>query len=200
MEQLTGVDALVVRQKKEWGEILTSFETRNKYVITDTDGTELLYAAESSGFLSRNFLRSSRPWTIEILDLQGQPVLHLRRPFKFIYHRVEVSDAGGQMLGTVERRWPTLRRVFTVRDAAGNKLYELFGPILHPWTFRIHQSGQEVGRITKKWSGLMKEVFTKADNFGIALPPQADPTARAVLLGAVFLIDFMYFEGSSSGD
>jgi hypothetical protein len=26
---------------------------------------------------------------------------------------------------------------------------------------------EEIGRISKQWSGLMKEWFTKADNFGV---------------------------------
>jgi len=68
------------------------------------------------------------------------------------------------------------------------------GPLLHPWTFNIiHETG-DVGVITKKWSGLGKEVFTDADNFGITFSSELKETTKAILLGAVFLIDFLYFE------
>lgn len=39
-----------------------------------------------------------------------------------------------------------------------------------------------------------------ADNFGVTFPPDATPELKAVLLGAVFLIDFMFFEDNESSD
>ncbi len=38
MEQLAQADTLRVQQKKEWGEILTGFETKNKYAVMDASG------------------------------------------------------------------------------------------------------------------------------------------------------------------
>ena len=37
---------------------------------------------------------------------------------------------------------------------------------------------QEVGKITKQWSGLGKEMFTDADNFGINFPMDLDVKVR----------------------
>lgn len=45
-----------------------------------------------------------------------------------------------------------------------------------------------VGRVTKQWSGLAKEAFTDADNFGISFPIDLDVNMKAVTLGAIFLI------------
>ncbi|WAQ94340.1 PLS2-like protein [Mya arenaria] len=42
------------------------------------------------------------------------------------------------------------------------------------------KDGSEVGKVTKQWAGMMKEMFTQADNFGISFPMDLD--------------DFMYFE------
>lgn len=52
----------------------------------------------------------------------------------------------------------------------------------------------EVGRISKKWSGLLKEAFTDADNFGITMPMDLDVRMKAVMMGALFLI-VSYFYG-----
>jgi hypothetical protein len=54
------------------------------------------------------------------------------------------------------------------------------------------------GKIAKRWSGLGKEMFTDADSFGITFPGDIDVQAKAVLLGAVFLIDFVHFENHNN--
>jgi len=54
--------------------------------------------------------------------------------------------------------------------------------------------GNEVGKVSKKWSGITKEMFSSADTFGVSFPMDLDVKLKAVLIGAVFLIDFMYFE------
>lgn len=38
MEEMASLDGLVVKQQKEWTEILTGFETKNKYAVLDTAG------------------------------------------------------------------------------------------------------------------------------------------------------------------
>ena len=45
-----------------------------------------------------------------------------------------------------------------------------------------------VGQISKQWSGLAKELFTDADNFGVTFPIDMDVKTKATILGAVFLI------------
>ncbi len=49
MEKLSTATGLIIRQQKEWGEILTGFETRNKYIVSDVSGTRLYLAAEEGG-------------------------------------------------------------------------------------------------------------------------------------------------------
>lgn len=51
-----------------------------------------------------------------------------------------------------------------------------------------------VGQISKQWVGFLRESFTNADNFGISFPMNLDVKVKAVMLGACFLIDFMYFK------
>lgn len=45
-----------------------------------------------------------------------------------------------------------------------------------------------VGRISKQWTGMVREAFTDADNFGISFPMDLDVKIKAVLFGACFLI------------
>lgn len=48
--------------------------------------------------------------------------------------------------------------------------------------------GTNVGKISKQWSGLAREMFTDSDHFGISFPLDLDVKMKAVCLGAVFLI------------
>ncbi len=195
MERLESVDTLVVSQEKEWSEIITGFEARNKYNVLDASGELMYLAAEWEGsFWTRIVLKSIRPFTIYVMAPDGNRILILQRPFRFYFHKLDILDSGFNRLGTIQRHFSILRRRYSVLDKAGNEIFQLFGPILHPWTFIIRIPGSEIGKITKKWSGLFKEAITKADNFAVTFPAELDVTRKSLLLGAVFLIDFVHFE------
>jgi uncharacterized protein YxjI len=198
MERLGVASGLVIRQKKEWGEILTGFEQRNKYLVSDPAAGDLYAALEAGGStLARIFLRNARPFRIDIVGLDRKPVLQLRRPFRWYFHQLEVRDAQQRKLGTLRRRFSVVRRIYSVLDANGTEAYRLYGPLLHPWTFEIRQGEKVVGRIVKKWTGLAKEALTDADTFGLTFPAGCTVQSKAVLLGAVLLIDFVHFENES---
>ncbi len=195
MEQLNRVNSLIISQQKHWGEILSSFEMKNKYVIFDELGNELFFAGEEkSSFLSRLFLKSSRAFEIIIIDKQGTKLLKLKRPFKFLFHELTVLDSSDRIIGKIKWKFAFFKRLYTIFDQNGFEIMELEGPFFKPWTFNIIKHGVEQGKIVKRWSGTMKEMFTNADNFGISFPPDSDLNAKSILLGAVFLIDFVHFE------
>lgn len=198
MEQLKNISALMISQKKEWGEILTGFETKNRYAVMNQSG-EVLFSADEIGgnFLVRSFLKTLRPFTLEIRDLAGTLQLEVNRPFRFFFHEIDVLDGKGVLQGRVKREFSFLRRIYTVFDASGKEIFQLFGPILHPWTFEIRTGERMVGKITKKWSGLLKEAFTDADSFGVQFPEGWQDETKATILGAVFLIDFVHFENKN---
>jgi uncharacterized protein YxjI len=192
---------LSVRQRKRWLEILTSFDARNSYAVYDEMGNPVLNVEEQGSgfgaFLKRVFLTYFRPFTSHVEDLTGQRlVLSLRRPFRFIFHRLEVSDGEGNLIGAIQRKWTWFRRKYIVEGRDGQEVATLFGPFFRPWTFKILLPGskQEVGLVQKKWSGLLKEMFTEADNFWVAFENVQDPELRALFFAATVLIDIVHFE------
>lgn len=46
----------------------------------------------------------------------------------------------------------------------------------------------KIGKISKQWTGLLREAFTDVDNFGIQFPMDLDVKMKAVMIGACFLI------------
>jgi uncharacterized protein YxjI len=195
-------DRLSVRQRKNWIEILTSFDARNKYVVYNELGEPVMNVEEQGSgfgsFVKRLILQSMRPFETKIEDLTtgGTHLLTLNKPFRFIFHRIEVRDPSGTLLGAIQWKWSWLRRRYLVVGPDGREVATLFGPILKPWTFQIQLPGstQQVGVIQKKWSGLLKEAFSDADNFWVAYESIEDPQLRALLFAATVLIDIVHFE------
>lgn len=192
-------DALVVRQRKEWGEILAGWETLNRYAVQEpVGGRQLAVAGEVAGpwaLLLRQLLRNQRPFTVELRDADGAALLKVQRIWRLFGTQIEVYGPDGTKLGRVKRRRFTLvNTVYDVFDAADATVGRVVGPMFRPWTFRFEVDGQERGRIEKKWVGLGKEMFSDADTFGVSFQPGLPAHARALLLGATFLVDFLHFE------
>lgn len=195
---LAHAPSLVVSQKKEMLEVFTDLETKNRYSISQPDGQLALVAAELGGgamaLISRSFFKAKRPFTMRITDPQGQVQLTLRRPWNWFFSELHVTDATGARVGMIDQKFALFSRRFVITDAAGTELGQLHGPFFRPWTFRVMAGGQQVGKISKQWSGLLKEAFTDADNFGVEFGPSMSPALRTLVLAATFLIDFLYFE------
>ncbi len=195
---LASAPSLVVKQQKEMLEVFTNFETKNRYLIQLPNGQPAFYAAEAGegagAFFARTFLKSSRPFTMQLMDPQGQPALTLRRPWTWFFSELHVTDAHGQPIGSLHQKFKLFGRLFEVSDTSGQVFAQIQGPFFRPWTFKVIVQGHEVGQISKQWGGLMKEAFTDADTFGVQFDPNMPANHRALILAATFLIDFLYFE------
>ncbi|CAF1027273.1 unnamed protein product [Rotaria sordida] len=77
---------------------------------------------------------------------------------------------------------------FIQYDAFDYRIYTLFLSIL----FGSDRT-TEIGAIYKKYSGFCKEAFTSSDVFSMHVPINMDVKAKMLVLGALFLIDFMNF-------
>ncbi len=191
---------ILVHQIKEWGEILVGFESRNRYELKDESGALIGYAAEEGGgfgrAVGRQLFGSGRKATIHVLDAQGKEVARGDKPFTWFFHRVEVF-ADGRKLGAIHRRFTLLHRRFTVETADGRELFTVDSPFLQIWTFKLLFKGQEVGVIKKKWGGMLKEMFSDADVFGLEYDDLPELEAvRPLLIFATLLVDFVCFENN----
>lgn len=194
---------ILVHQIKEWGEILVGFESRNRYEVKDEAGNLIAYAAEEGGgigrALGRQFFGSGRKATLHVLDPEGKELARGQKPFTWFFHRIEVFE-GERKLGAIQRRFSVISRRFTVETKDGVELFTIDSPWLRVWTFKLLFRGQEVGVIKKQWSGMMKEMFTDADVFGLeydALPELE--AVRTLLIFATLLVDLVCFENNQGG-
>jgi len=208
LEYLAMVDQLLIKQKVEIFEAFTGFESSNKYKVLNSLGQEVFYAKEETDCCTRQCCGPSRPFDMRITDNQEREVMHLVRPlrcqsccFPCCLQELEVQAPPGTVVGYVEQKWSLFYPKFVIKTADGEEIMEMEGPLCgceccSDVDFNINSSvdGSEVGRISKQWSGLGKEIFTDADNFGVSFPLDLDVKVKATILGATFLLDFMYFE------
>jgi uncharacterized protein YxjI len=208
LEYLLQVDSLIVKQKVEWIEAILGCETKNKYKILNTMGQQIYDAKEDTGCMTRMCCGPNRPFDLEITDDQGNELIHLYRPLRCtsclvpcFLQVLEVYSPPGNLIGTVEQEWSMCTPKYVIKDGQGQVALSIEGPLC---TFSLCGSvefqvlspdgSEQVGKISKEWSGLLKEAFTDADIFGISFPVDLDVRMKAVLLGACFLIDYNYFE------
>lgn len=187
---------LIVKQEMEGLEVFTGLETQNRYSVSTPDGVPLLYAYEESGTLSRMLLKKNRPLSINILDNDKQLVLTASRSFFWFLSHLHIRDGAGREIGSLKRRFAILNRRFELEDSSGKIIAEIHGSKLRPHTFMVYKSGEEIGRVTKKWSGIGKELFTDADTFQVQVnTSKADKDFPILILATAIAIDLDFFEG-----
>lgn len=212
LEYLVLVDQLLVHQKMEAMEMITGWETENKYEIKNSMGQKIYFAEEDSGCCGRCCCGNARAWDVNILDNFQKPVMRLSRGLKCSHccfpcclQEVEVQAPVGTTIGYVTQDWSICRSYFTIHDAEKKPVLKIKGPCY--WRCKcfgdipfevLTLDGQKVGRVTKQWTGLVKEALSDADNFGITFPMDLDVKVKASLLAACLLIDFMFFEERQS--
>jgi len=213
LEYLTLIDQMIIKQKVEMIEAVAGvmgygLETANKYRIKNSLGQNVFKAEEDTDCCMRIICGPMRPFDMVIKDLADREVMHLNRPYKCqsccfpcCLQKLEVSSPPGTTIGFVKQKWSCIKPKFEICDGDGNVALVIIGP----WCtfacagdveFKIMTADEsvEVGRISKQWSGILKEAFTDSDNFGIKFPMDLDVRCKATLIGAAFLIDYMFYE------
>ena len=199
MTNLSEHQELVVSQKVESFEAFTGLETKNRYSVSSSDGVPLVYAYEESSLLARMLIKKNRPLVIHAVDPDNKPVLTASRSFFFVLSHLHVQDGSGREIGSLRRQISIRGRRFTIEDAAGTVLAEIHGPFLRPNTFMVYKQGEEIGRVTKQWSGIGREMFTDADTFHVEMETtKVDQDFALLMLASAFAMDLDFFENSGS--
>ncbi|XP_061565638.1 phospholipid scramblase 1-like [Cololabis saira] len=210
LEYLTQIDQILIHQKLELLEAITGFETNNKYEIKNSLGQNIYMANEKNDCCTRNCCGALRCFDMKIKDNMDREVIHLIRPYRCMFcccpcclQEMEVQAPPGTTIGYIKQDWHLYLPRFSILGPNRETLMKLEGPCFTcnccgdvSFELKGKDGDETIGRISKQWSGLMKEVFTDTDNFGIQFPLDLDVKMKAVLMGACFLIDFMFFQKS----
>lgn len=211
LEYLHALDQLVCHQKVDVAEIFVNWECANRYAILTKQGQQVYYAFEESDMCLRQLCKNQRSFVLHIVNNLNQEVFTIRRPLKFCAdgccwcafsnccsQELSVYLPDGIPLGHVQQGCACCSHEFRIYD--GNRQHQLTvtGRAIFACCSVEYQvksrDGKLLGKIQKKFSGVGEEFFTNADKFGVQFPEDLDVKLKAVLIGAMFLIDFMVFE------
>ena len=136
------------------------------------------------------------PTAVNVYEGAGTtPVLSIRRGFTFMRAKISVF-VGERELGYFKSKLISLGGAFSIHDTQERELGSVKGD-WKGWNFTMSApTGEELGRVTRKWGGLGKELFTSADTYAIALSDAAamKPDVAPLLLAAGLAIDTVYKE------
>ena len=168
---------LVVNQKAKLIEVNQEFAVFNqagqqigavRQVGQSAAKKVLRFVADVDQFLTHKF---------QVVDSNGQVVLALTRPAKFMKSRLVVEDGSGQEIGQIVQQNMIGKIRFSL-ESGGQQIGSLNGENWRAWNFNIQDAtGREVARITKTWEGLAKTMFTTADNY-VVHDPRASCRSR----------------------
>ena len=175
------------------------FKTAQKYDIFDYETEEQLGTAEEklSGLVQtlRWFLsKSLLPTTVEVRDHEDALVFKIRRGAFFFQARVEVLNADGELIGYFKSKIFSFGGGFWVYDAKDKQFAEVKGNFFGFDYKVLTPDGEELGRVSKKWGGALKELFTSADTYmvDVAEDLSEQPVAKMLVLAAALSIDIIF--------
>ena len=190
MSDLLTRDVLVFKQKAKL------IEVSDQYRILDDQGNEIGHINEEG----QSFLKkAARVLTdldqyfthrLGVYDRENAKVIDIVRPRKFMKSRVEISDGTGRKVGTIVQKNVFGKKRFALEGSSGESLGAINAENWRAWDFAVEDpTGAEVGRITKKWAGILREGFTTADNYILQISGQVSPDLRLMMLGSAAGID-----------
>ena len=176
------------------------FKASNNFDIYDPQTGEviLLCREPKLSMLTKLFrftdFKRLTPFHVEITTPSGEPVCSVRRGF--LSWLVEILDEQQEKVGSFQQHIWSIGGAFTVLGASGKELCQLKGSWTG-WNFRfVTDDGTEFAHVTKKWSGVGKELFTSADNYVLEIEDSvpADNPLRQIIFSAVMCIDMVLKE------
>jgi uncharacterized protein YxjI len=190
MTALLEANTLVVSQKAKL------IELTNQYEIHGSDGAELGYVQQEGQSRLRKVARfvssvdQFLTHRLSIYDSAHTKVLELIRPAKLLKSRINVKDGHGREVGDIVQQNVFGKIRFDLVGAHGEKLGQIRAENWRAWDFSIVDRDEtEVGRIDKKFVGVMKAVFTAADNYVVDLNAQLEGDLRLLVIAAAAAVD-----------
>jgi uncharacterized protein YxjI len=177
------------------------FKAANNYDILDPETSEIILNCreEKLGFFTKmlRFTDYKRytPFDVQIRTPTGEPVVSVRRGVTLFLSKVNVFDENEKRLGGFKQKLFSIGGAFKVLGADDQQLCELKGKWTS-WEFRFLAGDNELARVSKKWAGLGRHLFTSADNYMLEISNEVPPDhpVRQLILAAVMCIDMVLHE------
>lgn len=173
----------------------------NEYKVYNDQGAQIgIIKQRISGWhKALTFLinKAMMPFKLEITDVNDQLQATISRGWTFWMSKITVTDPFGVEVGTIKQKFKFFKPTFTITDpASGAQIAQISGD-WKAWNFTItNNNGVEMGKISKKWAGALKEVFTTADKYNVSIDPNyAENNQKVAIVATAITIDMVLKEG-----
>jgi uncharacterized protein YxjI len=171
----------------------------NEYKIFNEQGIQIgavkqkLTGSQKTARLFMN--KAMLPFRLDIENLQGGIEATVKRGWTFFMSKVLILDPNGSPIATIQQKFRMLKPRFVISDMENRQIGEIQGD-WKAWNFSIKDNqGSEIGRITKKWAGAAREIFTSADKYNVSIDPAySNAGSKKALLACAITIDMVLKE------
>jgi uncharacterized protein YxjI len=200
MSDLLERNVLVIDQKPKL------IELTNEYRILDDAGNEVGVIREEGQSKAKKVFRffsdvdQFLTHRLAVYDREGAKVLELLRPAKIFKSTLQVSDDQGRSAGKIVQENFMGKKRFRLEGPGGDALGSINAENWMSWDFAIHDpDGNEVGRITKNWRGVLSEAFTTADRYLLNITGMVSPELRLLMVASAAGVDTALKQDDRSG-
>lgn len=177
------------------------FKAASNYDILDPSTNQVIMQCreERLGMFTKMLrftdYKRNTPFDIQIRTPDGTPVLSVKRGVTLFLSKVDVLNENQQRVGGFKQKLFSLGGAFSVLGSNDQPVCELKGKWTG-WEFSFKSGDVELAKVSKKWAGLGKELFTSADNYILQISDQVPPDnpVRMLIVGAVMSIDLVLKE------
>lgn len=172
------------------------FKFANVYNIFNETGEKIGAVRQSLSFgqkiLTLLIGKPALPFKLEIVNNDDEVQAVISRGWTFFMSKIVVSDADGNELASIKQKFKLFKPTFRILDTSGDLIAEIKGD-WKAWSFNIKDNNEvEVGTISKKWGGAMREIFTNADKYNVHIDPNYMQSKHKVaILSAAITIDMV---------
>lgn len=192
---------LIIERRIEYMNLFLGFEQSNKYALFDAMGTQIGWLIERDFGIGKAIMRQvyrlHRPFTVDVLDLEGNLLLTIKRPFSFINSHIKAIlpmqidesdplvqqaadvDTDGIIVGESVQSWHLWRRRYNLFESIndGSGAFRQFGKIdsgFLRWEFPVYdENGLISGSVSRNFSGLFREAMTDTGVYVLRMDPSS---------------------------
>jgi len=180
-------------------ENINIFKFKNCYKVFNDKGNEVgsvnqtLTSGEKAIRLLLN--KTMLPFQLEIKDASGNLQATISRGWTFFMSTIRIDDAKGNTIGSIKQKFKLLKPTFKIYNTS-EELLAVITADIKAWNFEIKDASEkQIGIITKKWNGPLREIFTTADKYKVDLNKDfTDESNKIIILATAITIDIVWKE------
>jgi uncharacterized protein YxjI len=169
-------------------------ELTNEYAVLDGEGRQIGAVVQVGQSTLKKAVRlfseldQFLTHRLEVRDASG-PVLVLTRPAKVVKSRVLVQRPDGAPVGEIVQA-NVFGKIRFDLVANGQRVGAIQAENWRAWDFAITDAaGIEVARITKKWEGLARTLFTTADRYVVLVHYRLPEPLASLVIASALTVD-----------